>query len=117
MLVSLFPEGLALMGISRERLSLRLHIHESDDELAARSWWADHTGVPLDQFRRSAFKRHNPETVRQNTGEHYRRCLCVRLLGSRELYQVLEGLVTGLARQPRHSSQWHDELDGSSRPA
>lgn len=102
MLVSLFLEGLDLVGISRDRLALRLHIHETADEQVVRPWWADHTGIPLDQFRSSTIKRHNPKTPRHNVNEHYRGCLCVTVLRSRELYQILDGLVTGLALQPRN---------------
>ena len=40
MLVSLFLAGLEAAGIGRERLGLRLQIHENADEPAARSWWA-----------------------------------------------------------------------------
>ncbi len=101
MLVSLFLEGLRLIGISRSCLSLRLHIHENADEPAVRQWWSDHTDVPLEQFRPSTIKRHNPKTVRQNTGEGYRGCLCVIVLRSKILYEVLDGLVHGLATQPR----------------
>lgn len=107
-LVSLFLEGLALIGIGPDRLSLRLQIHESADELAARLWWAEQTGVPLVQFQRSTIKRHNPKTVRQNIGDGYRGCLCITVSRSRELYQVLDGLVQGLAVMPRGSEEWHD---------
>lgn len=108
MLVRLFLEGLRLIGIGEDRFVLRVHIHESADEEAARRWWSNHTGIPLDQFRRSTIKRHNPKTVRRNVNEEYRGCLCIVVLQSRLLYQVLEGLVDGLARQPR-------ELDGLAR--
>lgn len=101
MLVRLFLEGLDVVGIGRDRLVLRLHIHEMADEEAARRWWAEHTGVPLEQFRRSTIKRHNPKTVRHNVSDSYRGCLCINVLQSRQLYEVLEGLVGGLARGPR----------------
>lgn len=67
-LVTLFLEGLDLVGIRRERLSMRLHIHETADEPEAKQWWSDYTGVPLERFGRSTIKRHNPKTVRQNRG-------------------------------------------------
>lgn len=78
LLVSLFLEGLDVVGIPRDRLSLRLHIHETADEEAARQWWADHTGVPVEAFMRSTIKRHDPRTNRQNRTEEYRGCLCIR---------------------------------------
>ncbi|CAN5247518.1 hypothetical protein BH24ACT10_BH24ACT10_10490 [soil metagenome] len=111
LLVGLFLEGLALVGIPRDRLSLRVHIHESADEPAARAWWAEHTGVPPEQFRRSTIKRHNPKTVRQNTGDTYRGCLCITVLQSRALYEVMHGLVQGLASQPRNIEEWHHEAE------
>jgi hypothetical protein len=116
-LVTLFLEGLAVVGIGADRLSLRLHIHESADELAARTWWSEHTGVPLTQFRQSTIKRHNPTTVRQNTGDGYRGCLCITVLQSRRLYEILDGLVQGLATQPRALAEWQDDEGTPSRTA
>jgi hypothetical protein len=116
-LVTLFLEGLAVIGIGADRLSLRLHIHESADELAARTWWSEHTGVPLAQFRQSTIKRHNPTTVRQNTGDGYRGCLCITVLQSRRLYEILDGLVQGLATQPRALAEWQDDDGTPSRTA
>jgi transcriptional regulator with XRE-family HTH domain len=107
-LVMLFLEALVLLGIERERLSLRLHIHESADEAAARAWWAEWTGVPMSQFMSSTIKRHNPKTVRQNVGPDYRGCLCVSVLQGRTLYEALSGLVEGLATMPRELEGWHD---------
>lgn len=108
-LVRLFLEGIDLIGIARDRLSLRVHIHENGDEPAARAYWSERTGVPIEQFRRSTIKRHNPRTVRQNTGEGYQGCLCVTVLQSRALYEVMDGLVRGLAMGPRLFEEWHDE--------
>lgn len=115
-LVTLFLEGLELIGIGRDRLSLRLHIHESADEHTARAWWSEHTGVPLEQFRRSTIKRHQPTTTRQNLGSDYRGCLCVTVLQSRLLYQVLEGLMQGLASMPRDVEEWHDAAAAMVEP-
>lgn len=108
-LVVLFLEGLAELGISSDRLSLRLHIHESADEHAARTWWAEHTGVPADRFRRSTIKRHNPKTTRRNIGDDYRGCLCISVLQSRTLYIAFAGLVQGLVTGPRAPEEWHDD--------
>ncbi|MGI8537130.1 MAG: hypothetical protein ACR2K2_11665 [Mycobacteriales bacterium] len=90
---------------------MRLHIHETANGPAAKQWWSDHTGVPLDRFGRSTIKRHNPKTVRQSRGEGYRGCLCVCVLQGRELYRVLDGLTEGLATGRRDIEQWHDDLD------
>lgn len=103
-LVTLFLEGLHLLGVEPGRLSMHVHIHENADEEAARRWWASHTGVPLGQFRRSTIKRHNPKTRRRNVGDSYRGCLCITVLRSRQLYDVLDGLVRGLATMPRDAA-------------
>lgn len=115
-LVSLFLEGLDVVGIPRERLSLRLHIHALADEEAARRWWSTHTGIPLTQFARSTIKRHNPRTRRHNVGADYRGCLCITVLQGRLLYQVLDGIVQGLASAPRVPDEWHDVGASSGIP-
>ncbi len=95
-LVSLFLAGLREAGVRPEQVTFRLSIHERADEVAARTWWAEHVGVTPDSFARTTLKRHNPTTVRHASGEHYRGCLTVRVRGSRELYQRLHGLVAAL---------------------
>lgn len=100
-LVRLFLEGLSLLDVDPVRLSLRLHIHETADEPAARSWWSEQTQVPLGQFAPSTIKRHNPRTNRQNRLEGYRGCLCVTVRQGRALYEVIDGLLQGVAGAPR----------------
>lgn len=116
LLVSLFLEGLDRLGIDRDRLVLRLYIHETAEEEAARRWWAHHTGIAVERFRRTTLKRHNPKTVRHNVGDHYRGCLSITVLQSRQLYAVLDGLVQGLAALPREVDGWHDG-DGVPPPS
>lgn len=97
MLVRLFLDGLRILGVSDDRLRLRVHIHETADELAARRWWADQLSWPEEDFRRSTIKRHTPKTVRKNVGDDYHGCLAVTVLQSRTLYQLLDGLVHAVA--------------------
>jgi transposase len=98
MLVRLFLEGLRTLGVSNDRIRLRLSIHETADEVAARAWWADQLGWSVDDFMRSTIKRHNPKTVRKNVADNYHGCLTVTVLQSRLLYQLLDGLVHGIAQ-------------------
>jgi hypothetical protein len=111
MLVRLYLEGLWVLGVRPEQLRARLHIHVTADEPAARAWWSEQTGLPLDQFLRSTLKRHSPATNRKNVDESYRGCLCITVLGGQALYDVLAGLVHGLACGPREPREWHDEED------
>jgi transposase len=101
MLVRLFIEGLRLLGVSDERIKFRVQIHETADEPAARRWWAEQLDWPETEFQRTTFKRHNPKTVRKNCAEDYHGCVTVHVLRSRSLYQLVDGLMRGLAGQPR----------------
>jgi len=116
-LVRLYLEGLRELGVEGDQLSFRLQIHESADEQAARRWWAATTGYPEERFARSTIKRHNPRTSRRNTDGEYRGCLCVTVQRPGGLYDVLEGVVTGLVRNERAAAEWHDDADRAPVPA
>jgi predicted transcriptional regulator len=103
-LARLFLEGLRLLDVPDERVQLRLSIHESADEDRALAWWSQELAWPVTSFRRTTLKRHNPKTVRNNTGAGYHGCVVISVLQGKDLYRVLDGLVRGLARQPRSES-------------
>jgi hypothetical protein len=60
---------------------------------AAQQFWLAVTGVDPGQFRRPSLKRHNPRTVRKNTGDDYRGCLRIEVRRSAGLYREIEGWV------------------------
>jgi transposase len=86
-----FLRFLAVAGVERDRLICQLHIHESADVEAAQQYWQKATGVPAEQFRRPTLKRHNPKTIRKNTGELYHGCLRIEVRRGVELYRQIEG--------------------------
>jgi hypothetical protein len=90
-LILFFLRFLAVAGVERDRLICQLHIHESADIAAAQRYWEDVTGVPASQFRRPTLKRHNPKTVRKNTGEDYHGCLIIDVRRSTNLYLQIQG--------------------------
>ena len=96
-MIRLFVAWLDLLGVERERLRLRVSIHESADVPAAEAFWADVAGVPVDVFSRATLKRHQPKTVRKNTGDSYHGCLIIRVLGSASLYRKTEGIWWAVA--------------------
>jgi hypothetical protein len=102
-MIRLFVAWLDLLGIERERLRLRVSIHESADVPAAEAFWADVAGVPADMFSRATIKRHQPKTVRKNTGDIYHGCLVIRVLGSASLYRKTEGIWWAVARSALRS--------------
>ncbi|MFI2663035.1 helix-turn-helix domain-containing protein [Micromonospora carbonacea] len=97
-LLALFLRFLDECGVAREVPDYRVSIHESADADAAVRWWADRLGLPVGRFSRSVLKRHNPTTVRRNTGDDYRGCLVITVPRSRELYWRIEGMIAELFR-------------------
>ncbi len=74
-LIKLFLRFLEAADIGREDLVYRVQIHETADVEAAQRFWLDVTQANPAQFRRPTLKRHNPKTVRKNTGGDYHGCL------------------------------------------
>ncbi|MFH8796363.1 hypothetical protein [Streptomyces sp. NPDC017941] len=101
--IALYLRWLDLLGVARERLRLRVSIHESADVAEAEAFWAELTGVPVSAFQKATLKRHNPKTSRKNTGEAYRGCLVIYTLQSADLYRRVEGAwygIVGAATRP-----------------
>jgi hypothetical protein len=96
-MILLFLQWLALIGVERDRLQFRLHIHESADVAAAEEFWAATVGVPAQIFDRTTLKRHNPVTVRKNVNECYRGCLCISVRRSTDLNLRIAGWFDGIA--------------------
>lgn len=90
--------------MQRERLTLRVSIHETADVEAAERFWADIAGVDTSAFSRATLKRHNPRPVRKNTGDTYHGCLVMHVRQSADLYRRMEGtwygIVGAATRQP-----------------
>lgn len=94
-LIRLFLRFLDVVGVERERVRLRVQIHESADADAAMAYWADVAGADPATFQRTTLKRHNPKTVRKNLGDDYHGRLLVHVLQSAELYRRIEGWAKG----------------------
>ncbi len=95
-LIRLFLRFLQTAGIDADRLTCRVHIHESADVAGAVDYWQGVTGLPAEQFRKPTLKRHNPKTIRKNTGEDYRGCLIIYVRRGTELLPTDRRLVGGL---------------------
>jgi hypothetical protein len=79
-----------------EHRKFSIAIHESADVAAAERSWADDLGLPVERLLRPTLKRHNPTTVRLNTGDQYRGCLIVRLTQCADLYRRIAGTWAGI---------------------
>jgi hypothetical protein len=108
----LFLRWLDLMGVSEDCRGYRVSIHETADLDAAHRYWSDVIGVPIERFARPTIKRHQPKTVRHNTGDGYHGCLSVSVRQSRILYQQIDGLWRGMvAAAQRHAGTSEEGTD------
>ena len=90
-LIMLFLRFLDAAGVDRNMITYRVYIHETADVAGAERFWLKETGADSTQFRRTALKRHHPQTVRKNVGADYRGCLRVDVRQSMDLYRRIEG--------------------------
>lgn len=101
--IRVFLAWLDLLGVERERIRFTVMIHESADIPGAERYWAELVGADRSAFYKTTLKRHNPKTVRKNTGDSYRGCLAIKVRKSADLYRRIEGSWYGIvlgATQP-----------------
>jgi len=96
--IRVFLAWLRLLGVERERLSFRVMIHESADVKAAEVFWAGLAGIDHSLLGKTTLKKHNPKTVRLNTGADYRGCLVVYVRKGADLYRRIEGAWAGIVQ-------------------
>ena len=94
----LFLAWLRLVDVGSERLVFRVMIHESADVGRALEFWSGVLGVPTSAVA-VTLKRHNPKTVRKNTGDGYHGCLSVTVRRSSELNLRIAGWCEGIVAQ------------------
>ncbi|AMW15353.1 hypothetical protein A4E84_16410 [Streptomyces qaidamensis] len=95
-MIRVFLAWLDLLEVDRSHITYRVMIHESADIEAAETYWAEITEAHRDSFGKTTVKRHNPKTVRKNTGDEYRGCLVLTVQRSAELYRRIEGWWSGI---------------------
>lgn len=93
-LIRFFLQFLDAANIAPDQLIFRVYIHEHADTEAAQQFWLAVAKAHPSQFRGPTLKRHNPKTVRKNTGGDYHGCLRVDVRRSSGLYQQIEGWTT-----------------------
>ncbi len=95
-MISVFLAWLELLDVKRDRLHCRVMIHESADIDAAELYWANLVGVDRSALGKTVLKKHNPGTVRKNTGDIYRGCLGIKVRQGADLYRRIEGAWYGI---------------------
>ncbi|WNM35616.1 hypothetical protein RKE30_37315 [Streptomyces sp. Li-HN-5-11] len=97
--IRVYLAWLDLLHVERERLTFRVLIHESADVDEAQRYWAGIADVDVSVFAKPTLKKHNPKTVRKNTGADYHGCLVIGVARSAELYNRIEGWWGGIVAQ------------------
>ncbi|MEV8286577.1 hypothetical protein ACFC7A_22885 [Streptomyces niveus] len=95
-MIRIFLAWLDLLEVPRQQHKYHLLIHENADVAEAETYWADVTQSRVEDFGKTTLKKHNPKTVRKNTGGTYRGCLVVHVQQSADLYRRVEGWWCGI---------------------
>ncbi|WP_432025442.1 terminase gpP N-terminus-related DNA-binding protein [Streptomyces sp. 1222.5] len=104
-MIEVFLAWLDLLEVERDRLRFTVMIHETADVGAAERYWADLVDAPSSSFNKTTIKKHNPKTVRKNTGDGYRGCLVIKVLKGADLYRRIEGSWYGIVEAAREADQ------------
>ncbi|MFF4574785.1 hypothetical protein [Streptomyces sp. NPDC001410] len=104
-MIEVFLAWLDLLGVERERVRYTVMIHETADVPGAEKYWAGLVGADRSAFNRTTLKKHNPKTVRKNTGDNYRGCLVIKVLKGADLYRRIEGSWCGIVEAAREADQ------------
>ncbi|MER6034803.1 hypothetical protein ABT133_12955 [Streptomyces sp. NPDC001835] len=104
-MIRVFLAWLDLMEVERERLRYTVMIHENADVPGAEQYWAALVGAGPSSFNKTTLKKHNPKTVRKNTGENYRGCLVIKVLKGADLYRRIEGSWYGIVESVLKADQ------------
>jgi len=99
-LILLFLRFLESVGVEPERLTFRVHIHETADHEGAIDWWATRIGVSPAAFHATTLKRHNPAGNRLHRGPDYHGCLRVDVRRGTDLYYRIAALVEAIIGEP-----------------
>ncbi|MFD3491055.1 hypothetical protein ACFWWB_10830 [Streptomyces sp. NPDC058690] len=103
--IKLYLRWLDLLGVTQDRIRMRVSIHESADIPGAERFWAELVGIPTSALKKTTLKKHNPRTTRKNTTVSYRGCLVVYVSKSADLYRRVEGAWYGIVLGCRSSGQ------------
>ncbi|WP_086694656.1 hypothetical protein [Streptomyces recifensis] len=104
-MITTFLAWLDLLDVERERLRFTVMIHETADVPGAERFWAEVVDADRAAFNKTSLKKHNPKTVRRNTGDSYRGCLVIKVLKSADLYRRIEGAWYGIVEAAREADQ------------
>lgn len=98
-MVHLFARWLyQFAGVSKEQLTLDLYLHKNHQYRlkTVKDFWEKQLGLPVTHVY---YKRHNPTTNRQNSGEGYHGLVVLKARSSSNIVRRLAGLVRAIEEQ------------------
>ncbi len=98
-MVHLFAKWLTLFaGVPKQQLSVDLYVHKNHSHRlnTIKVFWESQLGLPIAHVY---YKRHNPKTRRQNSGEGYYGLVVLMARSSSHIVRRLAGLVKALEEQ------------------
>lgn len=101
LMIKLFMQWIArFMNVLPERIKFELFIHENHEYRLPqiKQYWADMTGMPLENFNTIYFKKHKPKTNRKNIGDNYHGVLKVKISASSSLNRQVAGWIEGICK-------------------
>lgn len=98
-MVHLFARWLqAFGGVSEQQIYVDLYVHKNHQQRVEdiKNYWITELGLPITHVY---YKRHNPKTPRQNSGEGYHGLVVLRVRSSSHIVRKLAGLVSAIGEQ------------------
>ncbi len=91
--------GMKFFRLTIDRFSVRLHLHEGQDENERQAFWSSATGVPMEQFRKGFVK---PEGTGHRKNILYGGTAAIRVTRSTDLLHQIFGWIDAIRN--RHAS-------------
>jgi len=87
-----------IVEVGKEEFWCAIYIHENHKDRIdeVKEHWIEATGLPEDVFGYTYYKKHNPQTIRKNTGDSYYGTLQIYVQASTDLRRKIEGWIEGV---------------------
>ncbi|PIR85866.1 hypothetical protein COU14_02080 [Candidatus Kaiserbacteria bacterium CG10_big_fil_rev_8_21_14_0_10_44_10] len=83
------------LAVSENDMTLRLylHINHKSREASIKRLWSKELGCPVSMFRKTVYKKHNPQTIRKKVNSSYIGLVSVRVKKSTKLNRRIMGWI------------------------
>lgn len=88
-----------IFGLTPNDIEIRLHIHETGDEVRAKKYWSKITEIPVSKIAKTIFKKHNIKTNRKFDNSKYYGLLRVVVKRSTNFNRKISGWIEGICEK------------------